>query len=300
MKKKNVLRGVLISLGVLFGLFLLLVIIFFTIGSTQEYPSSPMYDSYYYSEMGTDGFVEAPTFEVREELDLGMTETQQSDSEDRSLIKTGRISVSVDEIDETLREVNLIKSRYGATTMNLSDYGKGLNRRVSITIRVEQSQFDFLYQSLKGMDGEFDSSSISVSDVTERVLDLEARLKNYRSVEDQYLTILEKAETVEDTLAVYQELNKVRLEIERIETQLKNLETQTEYSYIYLTVSQSSAGAEVADDQWRPEGIFREALRSLVSFLQSVGSVLIWILVFSPIIALVVLPIIHLRKRAKK
>ena len=131
------------------------------------------------------------------------------EGEERSLTKTGEISVAVDDIDESLGEVRKIGKKYGAMVMNLDDLGKGVSRRVDVTIKVEQSRFEVLYENLKELEGEFTTSSIAVSDVTERVLDLEARLKNYKSVEAQYLKILEKANTVEETLAVYKELNQV-------------------------------------------------------------------------------------------
>lgn len=222
------------------------------------------------------------------------------EGEERSLTKTGEISVAVDDIDESLGEVRKIGKKYGAMVMNLDDLGKGVSRRVDVTIKVEQSRFEVLYENLKELEGEFSTSSIAVSDVTERVLDLEARLKNYQSVETQYLKILEKANTVEETLAVYKELNQVRLQIEMIETQLKNLATQTDYSYIRVRISQSSTGAEIVDQGWKPLGVLKASVRLLVSFMKLVGSLLIFLLVFTPVIAIVAVPVVILKKRAKK
>jgi hypothetical protein len=301
MKNKKVLKGVLISLGVFFGLFLMLMIAFVVLG-TSRYKSDMSKTSDMYYGQSIDGFSGTSMIAPRAELEYGADTTGSFGHSfgDRDLIKTGRISVAVDDIDGTLERVTEIQRNYDALTMDLGDYGKGINRRVSITIKVEVSRFEQLYESLRTLEGEFESSSISVTDVTDTIMDLEARLKNYKSVEAQYLTILESAENVEETLSVYKELNQVRLEIERVEAQLKNLGTQTEYSYIYIYVSQSSAGAEIADDEWRPEGVLTEAIRALVCFGKSIASVLIWILVFSPVIAIVVLPILHLRKRGKK
>lgn len=292
------------SLGVVFGLFLMLVISFTVLGRSQYNDTVSHYPDTFlgvspYEGSGIGGGGEMPSTMSREQADIGFIQ-QERGQENRSLIKTASISIAVDDIDQTVREVNILQNTYNATTMNLGDYGRGLNRRLSMTIRVEQTMFDALYRSLRKIEGESESASISVSDVTETVLDLETRLNNYRKVEAQYLDILEKAETVEDTLAVYRELNGIRLEIERVEAQLKNLETQTEYSYIYLNIFQSSAGAEITEEKWRPEGIFMDALRSLLNFAQSIGSIIIWLVVFSPVMALIILPILHLRKKAKK
>jgi hypothetical protein len=302
--QKKIFKGPLLALTILFGLVLLLGIGAMALGYTS------------YSSIGQKGY-DGLDFAMQEDASLpsmgvgGSEETLEYrgndldtvasfDLEDRSLIKTGNISLAVEDIDATLDEVDSIESEYDAMKISLNDYGKGINRGVSVTIKVVEDQFEELYADLKEIEGEYESSSISLSDVTETVTDLEARLRNYRRVESQYLSILESAEDVEDTLAVYKELNQVRLEIERVETQLKSLENQTEYSYIYLQISQSSVGAELEDDDWKPVGVFKEAARALVNFAKSIGNLLIWVVVFSPAIAIIVVPIVLLKKRAKK
>lgn len=302
--QKKIFEGPLLVLTILFGLVLLLGIGAMALGYTsyntieqKEYSDLDftMQENTYTSSMGVGGSEE--TLEYRgNDLDTVAT----FDLEDRSLIKTGNISLAVEDIDATLDEIDSIESEYDAMKISLNDYGKGINRGVNVTIKVVEDQFEELYADLKEIEGEYESSSISVSDVTETVTDLQARLRNYRSVESQYLSILESAEDVEDTLAVYKELNQVRLEIERVETQLKSLENQTDYSYIYLQISQSSVGAELEDEEWKPAGVFKEAARALVNFAKLIGNILIWIVVFSPVIAIMVVPIVLLKKRAKK
>ena len=261
-----------------------------------------MYDDNFYAQ--SDGFMgSAPErglmYEEPYIFDEFSNQSEYETQESR-LIKTGSINVEVDDIDNTLELISDIVKSYPTSIMDLNDYGRGLDRMVSLTIRVEQSKFEMLYDEIQSLEGEFYLSSISVSDVTETIVDLETRLNNYRNVEAQFLRILESAETVEDTLAVYNEINRVRLEIERIEVQLKNLETQTDYSYIYVNISQSSVGAELKDEKWRPVGVFRDALRSLVLFGQFLGSLFIWIVVFIPVILVFVVPIIIIRKKRKK
>lgn len=227
-------------------------------------------------------------------------DTYSLEEDSRSVIKTGSIDISVDDIDQALEEISLVGNEYGSILTDLNDYGKGKGRGVVLTLKVEESKFQELFNSLKELDGEYEGSSINQSDVTDTVIDLEARLKNYRSVEAQLLTILESAETVEDTLAVYKELNEVRYNIERVDAELKNLSNQTEYSYIYMSISQSSTGAGVSEEEWRPVGIARDAVRALVGFGKFLGSLLIWVLVFSPVIGLVVGIVMLIQKKRKK
>jgi hypothetical protein len=226
-------------------------------------------------------------------------DTYSLEEDSRSVIKTGSIDISVDDIDQALEEISLVGNEYGSILTDLNDYGKGKGRGVVLTLKVEESKFQELFNSLKELDGEYEGSSINQSDVTDTVIDLEARLKNYRSVEAQLLTILESAETVEDTLAVYKELNEVRYNIERVDAELKNLSNQTEYSYIYMSISQSSTGAGVSEEEWRPVGIARDAVRALVGFGKFLGSLLIWVLVFSPVIGLVVGVVFYIKRERK-
>ena len=226
--------------------------------------------------------------------------TESSGSEDPSIIKTGYVNVAVDDIDATLKSLQDIRKQFDGSYVSMYDTGKGKDRVVAITIKVEVTKFEDLYNSIKELSGEFLSSSISENDVTETVQDLEARLKNYKSVEKQLLEILKSAKSVQDTLAVHKELNEVRMNIEMIETNLKSIASQTDYSYVNVYVTQSSTGAGLSDDQWRPSGVFKDAARALVEFGKFFVSALIWFVVFVPVVALVVVPVVLIQKRAKK
>jgi hypothetical protein len=297
---KKILKIFVIMLSIMGGVFLVILLIGFSLReeSYDEYP-----------DMGVEydkSFSDSPSFYSEElmpsELDRNSANQMlyEGDESDRSIIKTGNMSILVDDIDGTVEEITRIKDSLGGSFVSLNDFGKSVDRRVNINIKVEVSKFEDLYNALRGLNGEFTYSSIYEDDVTDTVIDLQARLNNSRRVEEQYLTILEKAVNVEETLAVYKELNQVRLEIERVETQLKNIAKQTEYSHVSIEISQTSAGADVKDEKWRPLGVFKEALRALVLFAEKIGSFLIWVIVFIPVILVVAIPILLIQKKRKK
>lgn len=258
----------------------------------------------YYGGVGFDNYATSERESlITPQIDMvkeGDAVESSSEDVDKSVIRTGSMSVAVDNIDNTLEEVTNIRNEYSADVVSLNDYGKGKERGVVLTIKVEESKFDELYNKLKDLDGEYEGSTITEQDVTDTVIDLKARLKNYRSVEAQLLGILETATSVEDILAVHKELTDIRYNIERIDAELKNISNQTEYSYIYLTISQSSTGAEVLEDEWKPVGVLRDAVRALVEFAKFIGSMLIWVLVFSPVVALIVGIVWFVKRKAKK
>ncbi len=83
------------------------------------------------------------------------------------------------------------------------------------------------------IDGEVEYSNTDTTDVTAEYVDLESRLNNLKAVETQLLEIMETADTVEDTLAVYTELSDTRTEIEVLEGQIRYLDNQQIFIYYY-------------------------------------------------------------------
>ena len=78
------------------------------------------------------------------------------------------------------------------------------------------------------------------------------------------------------------------------------MEKQTDYSTVQITITQSSTGSSLTDEDWRPIGILKDASRALVSFAKFLGTAVIWVLVFSPVVAAVVIPVVLIQKKAKK
>lgn len=216
------------------------------------------------------------------------------------IIKTASISMSADDMDATMVSIQGLEEEYDAVTTTSQDAGKGADRYISITIKVEQSRFEEFYNKIKALPGEFTYSSTDATDVTETVQDLQARLDNLQSLEAQLADILKQAKTVTDILAVQKELSSTRTQIESLQTQIKNLDNQTSYSYVSMYMTQSSVGSQLSDNQWLPLGILKDAGRALVGFGKFMGTGLIYVLVFSPVIAAVVVPVIIIQKRAKK
>ena len=69
--------------------------------------------------------------------------------------------------------------------------------------------------------------NVSVQDVTEEYLDIEARLKTKKEVEARYIEILKsKTKTVEDVLKAEEQIRIIREEIEAREGRLNYLKNQ--------------------------------------------------------------------------
>jgi hypothetical protein len=117
-------------------------------------------------------------------------------------------------------------------------------------------------------------------------------VRNLRKSEEALLEIMERSGSIAEVLEVSRELSAVRETIERTDAQLKNLQNQVAFSTVSLTLVGPQAAApatspigETLGETWQTASY---AVRSLsVSLLQ----LLLWLLVFSPYLAIVVLAV---------
>ncbi len=214
--------------------------------------------------------------------------------------KSGSIDISVEDLDIAQTTILAILNNYDGSIVSSSESGKGNNRTIHTTLKIPVDKFDSVYNDIKNIDGEVTYASYYTDDVTQEYTDLESRLRNLQEAEEQLVEILETAETVEDTLAVYEQLTSIRSQIEVLEGQIKYLDNQVDYSYITVTLTLSDVGKEITDEQWNPLGVLKVAFSSLVDLGKSLVDLLIWLVVFSPAIAIAILITILIKKTLKK
>lgn len=174
-----------------------------------------------------------PEDEVVYNYNTPTNETKKVEVE-RKLIKKGNISFEVDDLSVTTTNIkNSVKKFNGYIAEEKSEKGYYSND-VTITVRVPNTNFDaFLSEISKGVK-EFDEKNISVSDVTEEFLDVSARIKTKKELENRYLQLLTKAKSVKEILEVEKELEQVRSDIERAEGRLKFLENSISFSTLKI------------------------------------------------------------------
>lgn len=215
------------------------------------------------------------------------------------LKKQGAINMLVEDLDLSYDSAYEVMQNYDGQLISSYESGEGNERAISLTIKIPSTDFENVYAELKELEGEVLYASYSTEDITMEYTDLESRLSNLEAVEEQLTEILADADTVSDTLEVYSELTTIRSQIEVIKGQLKYLDSQVDYSYITVTFGLSESGMAIVDDTWKPLGVFKSAFAALVEMGKTVVNTLIWVLVFSPIIALIVLVVVLATKKKK-
>ena len=212
---------------------------------------------------------------------------------DRKIIRTGYITLEVENITETMDKIVKLADELGGYVVSSHKHEYDERTSGSISIRIPVNKFEEAFDRLRPLAITVPSENTDSRDVTEEYVDLEARLRNLEATETQYLALLEKATTVEEMLKVQQALSNVRGEIERIEGRMQYLERSSDMSLIEVSLQEARGLAE----PWSPSGAFKSAIRGLTAFVTGLATVFIWIIVFCWI--WIPILVIWLRRRRK-
>jgi hypothetical protein len=152
----------------------------------------------------------------------------------RMLVKTGSIELESEDPEAAADRIMAMVESYGGYVARLSS-SDDEKKSVSMMVKVPESAFYKVLAEARKI-GRVVGEDVSVQDVTEQYIDLEARLRSLRAEEEWLLTAVKRAQSVQDLLMIEKELWRVRGEIERIEAQLRNLERMVAYSSISIWI----------------------------------------------------------------
>lgn len=201
------------------------------------------------------------------------------------LIKKAAMTVVVDSVDKSIDAVTKIITKQQGDLISLNERQptKSSSRHTaSIQLRIPQNLLEATIEELTKL-GTVENRNITAEDVSNQLVDFQARLTNLRKTEANLQKIMDKAGSVRDVLSVAQELSNVRQTIEQIDAQLKSLQNQVAYSTITLNLEAavSSASPQRAVNSQIYE-TWNNSTQSLASFTVGLLKLGIWLIVYSP------------------
>jgi hypothetical protein len=159
--------------------------------------------------------------------------------------QTGSLSLTVHKgsLTKTMGELGFLASAFngfvadsqtqtGAVSANGAPSG-------TITLQVPVNSFSQLLKRAQGL-GKTADLTTKASDVTGQYVDLQKRIDALNASRQQYLTIMAKATSVGDVLAVQSQLDTIQQQIEELQGQLNLLTSQTTYSTLTVEVTEGT------------------------------------------------------------
>jgi len=212
---------------------------------------------------------------------------------ERRIIRNGRMTLEVDDVIEAMNSVEDVAAIMGGYVVSSYKYENEEGISGEISIRIPSEKFDEGFERLRQIAQNVPYERTDSTDITEEYIDLEARLHNMEATEDQYLELLDRADTVDEMLQVQRELSNVRGSIEQIKGRMNYLERVSDMGIIEVSVMETGSIA----GPWSIVNTLKTAAHGVVAFVRGLITILIWIGIFCwvwiPILVIVI------RKRRK-
>ena len=158
------------------------------------------------------------------------------------VVETGSVDLAIgkrrlDTVLTRLMNVATANGGFVASTQTQSGGVPGSFTSGSITLQIPQASFAFVLAQVQTF-GSVTSLTTKATDVTGQYVDLQARIAALQASRDQYLTIMSKATSIGDVLAVQNQLDNLQSQIEQLQGQLSVLDSQTTYGTLTVTLSE--------------------------------------------------------------
>jgi hypothetical protein len=148
----------------------------------------------------------------------------------------GYLSLEVNDTALSMKEIANLAEKLGGYVASSRMSNVGSRATGYMTIRIPRNRFHEGVLKFS-MLGKVLDQRTSSDDVTERYIDLKARLENLQRQENRLRELLAKATAVTEILAVEKELERVRGQIESLQGQVNYLERSVEMSSITIQLT---------------------------------------------------------------
>jgi Domain of unknown function (DUF4349) len=202
------------------------------------------------------------------------------------------MSLEVADIDLALSRVSGVAAQSGGYVLETSTSLDGYGRKAAyIKIAVVVDQFEAALQRLREGSSRILSEQASGVDVTQEYVDVQSQIANLESTQARIRQFLEQAKTVEEALKVNAQLTEIEGQLSLLKGRLQFLGQRAAYSTIAVqlqlpppptptpTLTPTPAPTPTPEPIWNPEKTTRQASDTLLTIVQRIATLLLWLVI---------------------
>ena len=233
----------------------------------------------------------------------------QGETTERLVVKRAEMRVSVADPAEAMRTVVQWAESMQGYVVNSNQWNSTSDGQTyinaSVMVRVPAERLDEMMQKVRDLAADPKtgvlSETVTGEDVTAEYVDSQARLRNLKAAEAQLVELLDQAPDLEYTLDIFRELTEIRSQIEVLEGRIKYLEESAALSALSVEFVAEASLQPLQIGPWKPAGVAKEAIQTLVKVAQDVGTASIkFVIIWVPFLLPIGLIVYFVRKGAKK
>jgi len=227
--------------------------------------------------------------------DYSGSPTEKDKVIEKKIIRTGNLRFQTDNLETTYEQIKSAVKKGKAFIQNDSEGKEYASVYRRITVRIPSENFDSFIKDISNGVDYFDNKEINSQDVTEEYIDIDARLKAKKKLENRYLELLAKANKMSEMLAIEAQLSAVREEIEAKEGQLRYMQSQVSLSTVTIEFYKT-----IAEESGVTISYGTKIWNSIKSGFYGISSFFLGLLEIWPFIILAIALFYFIRKRFKK
>jgi hypothetical protein len=213
------------------------------------------------------------------------------------VIRTATLTLLVTKPDDAEAQVRGLVQGMSGYVLSSTTTGDEDRRSVQLTLKVPVERFDATLDALEKLAVKVQNRTVTGQDVTDEFVDTESRLRNLHATEARLLEFLKNTKTVEEALAVNQQLTDLQGQIEQATGRIQFLKQSTAFSTISVDLQPKLLLPLTTDDGWTPGATAYRAWRSLLGFAQGIADIGIGLAIWSPVWGFVLLAGIFVWRR---
>lgn len=183
--------------------------------------------------------------------DTTVTANQQAAETGRKLIKRVSLDMETLEFDTFMNDLNQTISQFNGyiedSNIYYGTYDYHKSRNASITVRIPAASLDSFVNNI-GNKANITNKYESAEDITLSYLDTDSRKKALEIQQERLLELLEKAETMEDIIALESRLSEVTYDLEMAQSTINNYDNLVSYSTVSINLSEITRVTDPEDE----------------------------------------------------
>lgn len=266
---------------------LLLLILAFIIGkqwfASPRFDTSPSFVAPYAQEAAPMGDVS----QARKSAGIMISPPTDSyapapEVSNRLVLQDSYLSLLVSNVRETTNTILAYTQRSGGYMVNSSLTSPGEAPNGTLIIRIPARSLNTALEHFRGLSIKVVSENLTGQDVTDQYVDNDARLQTLMATKAKFEDIFNRATEISDIVNIQQQLINLQSQIDAVKGQQQYLEKSAQMAKMTIYLSTDELALPYAPQEtWRANVIFKYAVRSLVGNIRSVGTLLIWVMVYS-------------------
>jgi hypothetical protein len=208
----------------------------------------------------------------------------QANVKDRLVIQESNMSLLVKDVVDTRNKILSHTESQGGYMINASTSNPMDAPTSVISIRIPAAGLQATLDYFHSLSVKVVSENLVGRDVTDQYVDIEARITQIQKTKTRLEAILNDATQISDITNLTQQILGYQSQIDSLIGQQQSLEKNAELAKLTIYLSTDEIALPYAPSEtFRPNVIFKLAVRSLVSTLRGIAEDVIWLAVYSVI-----------------